>query len=99
MTGQKGSLVEFKDGNILAHLGVTDMKFPIVYALAYPERVDTAMERLDLKRMQALTFAAPAFDEFPCLGYAREAAREGGTAPAILSAANEEAVAAFCRHE
>ncbi|MCP4643261.1 MAG: 1-deoxy-D-xylulose-5-phosphate reductoisomerase [bacterium] len=92
------SLVEFTDGGILAHLGPTDMKFPIQYALTWPDRAASAMGRLDLTTMPALTFAAPEFDEFPCLGYAREAARAGGTAPAILNAANEEAVRAFCGH-
>lgn len=93
------SLVEFTDGHILAHLGVTDMKFPILFALTYPERVSTPMARLDLTTMKDLTFATPDFDDFPCLGYAREAAAQGGTAPAILNAANEEAVHAFCREE
>ncbi len=91
------SLVEFTDGNILAHLGVTDMKFPILFALTYPERVESPMARLDLTRLKALTFAAPDFREFPCLAYARAAAETGGTAPAILNAANEVAVAAFCQ--
>lgn len=89
------SLVEFTDGSILAHLGVTDMKFPILFALTWPERVDTAMERLDLTRMRDLTFAAPDFSEFPCLAHALHAARIGGTAPVLLNAANEAAVAAF----
>lgn len=89
-------LVEFNDGHMLAHLGVTDMKFPILFALAYPERVGEAMDRLDLTRLAKLSFAAPDFDAFPCLGYARAAADAGGTAPAILNAANEEAVTAFC---
>lgn len=90
------SLVEFTDGSILAHLGVTDMKFPIAFALTWPERLETAMGRLDLTRMRELTFAAPDFSEFPCLALALEAARQGGAAPALLNAANETAVAAFC---
>ena len=90
------SLVEFRDGHILAHLGLTDMKFPIQFALTYPKRVESPFERLDLSSLGALSFAAPDFSEFPCLRYAREAASEGGTAPAVLSAANEEAVQAFC---
>lgn len=90
------SIVEFTDGNMLAHLGVTDMRFPILFALSYPERVKSPMKRLNLETLQALTFAAPAFDAFPCLAYARDAAAEGGTAPAVLNAANEAAVAAFC---
>jgi 1-deoxy-D-xylulose-5-phosphate reductoisomerase len=91
------SLVEFNDGHILAHLGVTDMKFPILFALTWPERVESPMARLDLTRLRELSFAAPDFDAFPCLGLAREAANEGGTAPAILNAANEVAVTAFCK--
>lgn len=90
------SLVEFNDGSILAHLGVTDMKFPILFALTWPERVEYPMQRLDLTTLRELTFAAPDFQAFPCLGYARHAAAEGGTAPAILNAANEAAVTAFC---
>lgn len=91
------SLVEFTDGSILAHLGVTDMKFPILFALTWPERVPVAMERLNLARMGTLSFAAPDFKEFPCLQLALDAARAGGTAPAVLNAANEVAVEAFCR--
>lgn len=91
------SLVEFTDGSILAHLGPTNMKFPIQFALTWPERVPEPMGRLDLTTMRELTFAKPDFAEFPCLGYAIDAARTGGTAPAILNAANESAVAAFCR--
>jgi 1-deoxy-D-xylulose-5-phosphate reductoisomerase len=90
------SLVEFTDGHILAHLGVTDMKFPILFALTYPERVPDPMDRLDLTKMRELTFAAPDFSAFPCLALARQAASDGGTAPAILNAANEVAVNAFC---
>ncbi|GMW03545.1 MAG: 1-deoxy-D-xylulose 5-phosphate reductoisomerase [Candidatus Hydrogenedentota bacterium] len=90
------SLVEFTDGQMLAHLGPTDMKFPIVYAFTYPERVNRPMSRLDLTTMKELTFAAPDFSQFPCLAYAHEAAARGGTAPAVLNAANETAVGAFC---
>jgi 1-deoxy-D-xylulose-5-phosphate reductoisomerase len=91
------SLVEFTDGSILAHLGPTNMKFPIQYALTWPERVPEPMGRLDLTMMRELTFAKPDFSEFPCLAYAMEAGRAGGTAPAILNAANESAVDAFCK--
>ncbi len=90
------SMVEFSDGHILAHMGVTDMRFPILFALTYPERVECPMNRLDLTVLPNLSFAAPDFSEFPCLALAREAAAEGGTAPAILNASNEVAVAAFC---
>jgi 1-deoxy-D-xylulose-5-phosphate reductoisomerase len=89
------SLVEFTDGSILAHLGLTDMKFPIQYALTWPERVSKPLGRLDLTEMTALTFDKPDFDQFPCLQLALDAATAGGTAPAILNAANETAVAAF----
>ena len=92
------SLVEFIDGSILAHLGLTDMKFPILFALAWPERVATPMGRLELTQMRELTFAAPDFSEFPCLKLAMQAAERGGTAPALMNAANETAVAAFCNH-
>ena len=90
-------LVEFTDGSMLAHLGPTDMRFPIEYALNWPERAKTALHRLDLTAVKSLTFAAPDFSEFPCLRYALESARRGGTAPAVLNAANEVAVDAFCK--
>lgn len=89
------ALVEFADGNILAHLGVTDMIMPIQFALTWPERVRSPLARLDLTNMKPLTFDAPDFSEFPCLRHALDAARRGGTAGAILNAANETAVAAF----
>jgi len=93
------SLVEFNDGSILGHLGVTDMRFPILFALTWPERVQSPMGRLSLTTMRELTFSAPGFSEFPCLAHALHAARTGGTAPAVLNAANEIAVAAFCRRQ
>jgi 1-deoxy-D-xylulose-5-phosphate reductoisomerase len=89
------SLVEYRDGNILAQLGVTDMRFPILFALTWPSRVQSPMQRLDLTAMGALTFAAPDFSEFPCLALARRAAAQGGTATTVLNAANEVAVDAF----
>lgn len=89
------ALVEFTDGNILAHVGVTDMSLPIQFALTWPERVKSPMARLDLTRMKPITFDAPDFDQFPCLGHALDAARRGGTAGAVLNAANETAVDAF----
>ena len=92
-------LVEFTDGSILAHLGPTDMRFPIEFALTWPERVDSAISRLNLAAMGTLEFAAPDFSEFPCLAHALRAARTGGTATAALNAANEMAVQAFCNHE
>ncbi|PCJ59812.1 MAG: 1-deoxy-D-xylulose-5-phosphate reductoisomerase [Candidatus Hydrogenedentota bacterium] len=92
------SLVEFTDGSILAHLGVTNMTLPIQFALTWPNRVKSPMARLDLTTMPEITFAAPDFSQFPCLAMAMEAARTGGTAGAILNAANETAVAAFRDH-
>ena len=92
------SLVEFNDGSILAHLGPTDMKFPILFALTWPARVSEPMSRLDLTQIEKLTFAKPDFSEFPCLRLALESARTGGTAPAVLNAANEVAVQAFCQN-
>lgn len=89
-------LVEFNDGSVLAHMGLTDMKFPILSALTWPYRVSSPMGRLDLKTIGALQFDAPDFEQFPCLAHARQAAAEGGTAPAVLNAANEAGVHAFC---
>ena len=90
------SLVEFVDGSILAQLGVTDMRVPISFALSYPERFSAQDLRLDLTAMSALSFSKPDCDAFPCLALARSAADIGGTAPAILNAANEVAVELFC---
>lgn len=89
-------LVEFTDGNMLAHLGVTDMKLPILYALTWPDRADRPVDVLDLTAISGLTFSRPDLDAFPCLGLALQAADRGGTAPAALNAANEVAVTAFC---
>lgn len=91
-------LVELTDGSILAHLGPTDMRFPIEFALTWPERPDSPISRLDLTQISGLTFAAPDFTAFPCLSLAIEAARRGGTSPAVLNGANEAAVEAFCDH-
>lgn len=89
------SLVEYSDGSVLAQLGNPDMRTPIAHALAYPERIDAGVPALDLFQIARLDFAAPDFARFPCLQLAYDALREGGTAPAILNAANEVAVAAF----
>jgi 1-deoxy-D-xylulose-5-phosphate reductoisomerase len=91
------SMVEFEDGSLLAQLGVTDMRMPIQYALTYPERLETGLERLDLERPLTLDFHPPDLERFPCLALAYEAAERGGTIPAVLNAANEEAVAAYLR--
>ena len=89
------SLVEYVDGSVLAQLGNPDMRTPIAQALAWPERVDAGVASLDLARIGALQFSLPDAERFPCLGLAYAALRDGGTAPAVLNAANEVAVAAF----
>jgi 1-deoxy-D-xylulose-5-phosphate reductoisomerase len=89
------SLVEYVDGSVLAQLGSPDMRIPIAYTLAWPERMATPCERLDLVRTGSLDFAEPDPERFPALGLAREALRDGGARPAILNAANEVAVGAF----
>ncbi len=89
------SLVQYVDGSVLAQLGNPDMRTPIAYALAYPERIDAGVAPLDLFQVAQLNFTAPDFERFPCLALAYQVLRAGGTAPAILNAANEVAVAAF----
>jgi 1-deoxy-D-xylulose-5-phosphate reductoisomerase len=89
------SLVEFVDGSFLAQLGSPDMRIPIAYTLAYPERMDTPCERLDLLKIGSLDFEAPDEERFPALALAKQALRMGGPRPTILNAANEVAVAAF----
>ena len=89
------SLVEYVDGSVLAQLGNPDMRTPIAHALAYPERIDAGVAPLDLLALARLDFEAPDPDRFPCLPLAYAALRAGGTAPAILNAANEVAVASF----
>ncbi|CAH1090608.1 1-deoxy-D-xylulose-5-phosphate reductoisomerase [Candidatus Nitrotoga sp. 1052] len=89
------SLVQYVDGSVLAQLGNPDMRTPIAYALAYPERIEAGVEPLDLLRVATLDFVAPDFIRFPGLALAYQALRAGGTAPAVLNAANEVAVAAF----
>ena len=89
------SLVDYDDGSVLAELGNPDMRIPIAYGLAWPERIDSGVEPLDLFSVARLDFREPDFERFPCLKLAFEAARAGGTAPALLNAANEVAVAAF----
>ena len=89
------SLVEYRDGAVLAQLGTPDMRLPIRYAMTYPERGVNPAEPLDLLTCPPLTFAAPDREAFPCLAMAEEAATEGGTACAILNGANEEAVRLF----
>jgi 1-deoxy-D-xylulose-5-phosphate reductoisomerase len=89
------SMVEYVDGSVLAQLGSPDMRIPIAYAMAWPERIATPAARLDLARIGRLEFEAPDLERFPCLALAWAALRAGGSAPCILNAANEVAVAAF----
>ena len=89
------SMVEFIDGSVLAQLGSADMRIPIAYALAWPERMATPAEKLDLAAIARLDFEAPDLDRFPALRLARDALEAGGAAPVILNAANEVAVAGF----
>lgn len=93
------SMVELVDGTVIAQLGVPDMGLPIQLAMTYPERVDSPFERLDFATMRDLTFEAPDFEKTPCLKLAMDCAREGGTAPCIMSAANEVAVSMFLNHK
>ena len=92
------SMVAYRDGSVLAQLGVPDMRTPIAHALAWPERIESGVDRLDLSRMENLEFLQPDTDRFPCLRLAFEALRAGGNAPVIVNAANEIAVEAFLEH-
>jgi len=89
------SLIELQDTSVLAQLGWADMRLPILYAMSYPERIYTNWERLDLVKAGNLTFRAPDHQKYPCMQLAYAAGRAGGLMPAILNAANEQAVALF----
>ncbi len=89
-------LVEYKDGSILTQMGNPDMRTPIAAALGFPDRLTSGTRSLDICEMGQLTFMEPSEERYPCLSLARQAAEAGGTAPAVLNAANEEAVLAFC---
>ncbi len=91
------SMVEYCDGSVLAQLGSPDMRTPISYALAWPNRIKTPVERLSLPKLGKLTFAEPDTAAFPCLQLAMDSLKEGGASPLILNAANEIAVEAFLR--
>jgi 1-deoxy-D-xylulose-5-phosphate reductoisomerase len=93
------SMVEFIDGSVLAQLGTPDMRIPIASALAWPERIETPAQRLDLAAIKRLEFEAPDVTRFPALKLAREALEAGGAAPIVLNAANEVAVASFLAGE
>jgi 1-deoxy-D-xylulose-5-phosphate reductoisomerase len=89
------ALVELADGSMIAGMSQPDMRVPIAHALGWPSRIASGAPVLDLVQIARLSFEAPDFDKFPCLRIAQEAARAGGTMPAVLNAANEVAVAAF----
>ena len=92
------SMVELVDGTVIAQLGVPDMGLPIQLALTYPERQASMFERLDFTKLRDLSFEAPDFEKTPCLKLAMDCARIGGTAPCVMSAANEVAVGLFLKH-
>ena len=92
------SMVELTDGTVLAQMAVPDMGLPIQYAMTWPERVESPYERMDFWKMKDMTFEAPDPEKTPCLGLAMDCARRGGTAPCVMSAANEAAVALFLGH-
>lgn len=89
------SLIELQDTSVLAQLGWPDMRLPLLYALSWPERIKTDWQRLDLVKSGDLTFRKPDHDKYPCMGLAYAAGRAGGSMPAVLNAANEQAVALF----
>ena len=89
------SMVRYRDGSVLAQMGQPDMRTPIAFGLAWPDRIDAGVAQLNLTQLAGLSFSEPNFSQFPCLSLAFAAANAGGTAPAILNAANEIAVAAF----
>jgi 1-deoxy-D-xylulose-5-phosphate reductoisomerase len=89
------SMVEYVDGSVIAQMGIPDMRVPIAYALAYPERLTLDLPHLDFFTVQTLTFQEPDLNRFPCLKLAFAACKAGGTMPAVLNAANEVAVQAF----
>ena len=89
------SMVYYRDGSVLAQLANPDMRVPIAYGLAFPGRMASGAKVLDLTRQPALEFSEPDVDRFPCISLGRAALQAGGTAPAVLNAANEIAVAAF----
>ena len=92
------SMVELVDGTVIAQLGVPDMGLPIQLAMTYPERTASPFKRLDFRDMKDMTVEAPDYEKTPCLKLAMDCAREGGTAPCVMSAANEAAVALFLQH-
>jgi len=92
------SMVSYKDGSVIAQLGIPDMKGAIAYAISFPERLDLKQPIPDFASIGAFTFEQPNFEKFPCLSLAYQACKTGGTLPAVLNAANEQAVDAFLNH-
>lgn len=93
------SMVEFKDGSVIAQMGIPDMKLPIQCALSWPDRWNPSVEKLDLVKAGTMSFYEPRYDDFPCIKLAIEAGRSGGIMPCVLNAANEVAVYAFMKKE
>ncbi len=93
------SLIELQDTSVLAQLGWPDMRLPLLYALSWPERIYTDWEQLDLVKAGNLTFREPDHQKYPCMKLAYAAGRAGGSMPAVLNAANEQAVALFLSEE
>ncbi|MFZ5989844.1 MAG: 1-deoxy-D-xylulose-5-phosphate reductoisomerase [Bacillota bacterium] len=93
------SMVEYADGSVMAQMGSPDMRIPIQFALTYPQRMANSFSRLDLLKYSSLTFEAPDMEAFPSLKLAFEALKTGGTMPAVLNAANEEAVSLFMKEQ
>jgi 1-deoxy-D-xylulose-5-phosphate reductoisomerase len=89
------SMVAYRDGSVIAQLGTPDMRTPIANVLAWPERIEAGVDRLQLAQMNDLSFREPDLNRFPCLALAFEAMRRGDSAPAVLNAANEVAVEYF----
>jgi len=89
------SMVEFRDGSVLAQMGLPDMRVPIAYALGYPERLESGVEFLNVIEQGPLTFEPPDRERFPAIALAEDALRQGGLMPAVLNAANEVAVSSF----
>jgi 1-deoxy-D-xylulose-5-phosphate reductoisomerase len=88
-------MVQYNDGSVIAELGQPDMRTPIAYGMAWPERIDAGVKHLDLFEIAQLDFVAPDHETFPCLNLAKDAFKRGGISPTVLNAANEVAVAAF----
>lgn len=93
------SMIELADSSVLAQLGWPDMKLPILYCMSWPSRLETPWRRLDLTEVGKLTFLSPDNQKYPCMGLAYAAGKAGGTMPAVLNAANEEAVAQFLKEK